>query len=195
MVYNYAFTDGIPHSSCLQYTARNINNAAGCQPMDICRDCQPPACPADKSYDECMDGCTPVNFTKHYVTNYYGLRGADQMKAELFANGPISCGIQSTKKFHNYTGGVYREFISNPQMNHEIAVVGWGRNATSGEEYWVGRNSWGTYWGEFGFFRVPIGDKTVNLGIQLDCTAGTPSFTPSPASPAAKKEGVVEIIQ
>lgn len=46
-------------------------------------------------------------------------------------------------------------------INHEIAVVGWGKE--NGTEYWIGRNSWGTYWGEYGFFRIRL-DK-YNLGI------------------------------
>ena len=39
-----------------------------------------------------------------------------------------------------------------PRINHEIAVVGWGFDDKTMTEYWIGRNSWGTYWGESGFF-------------------------------------------
>lgn len=103
------------------------------------------------------------------------------MKAELAQNGPISCGIEATDKFETeYFGGVYVENIPNPQINHEIAVVGYGKNATTGDEYWIGRNSWGTFWGEYGFFKVPIGDKSINLAIQTSCTAGIPSFERHP---------------
>jgi cathepsin X len=99
------------------------------------------------------------------------------MKAEIYMNGPISCGIQATEKFEKeYKGGVYSEFIANPELNHEIAIVGWGTDE-NGEEFWWGRNSWGTYWGELGFFQLPAGKPQYNLGVELECTAGIPSFT------------------
>jgi cathepsin X len=117
------------------------------------------------------------------------------MKAELYMNGPISCGIEVTDKFvDTYKAGeVYKEYIAAPKLNHEISVVGWGKNQTSGEEYWIARNSWGNYWGEYGFFMVPMGDKTFNLGIQTDCTAGIPSFTQKPDN--QKEPRVQEFIQ
>ena len=36
----------------------------------------------------------------------------------------------------------------------------------------IGRNSWGTYWGEAGFFRIKMHGE--NLGIESDCTWALP---------------------
>lgn len=96
------------------------------------------------------------------------------MRSDIAENGPISCGIEVTPKFLNYTGGIYSERLDNPMLNHEISVVGYGKDAATGDQYWIGRNSWGTYWGESGFFRMATGDN--GLGIETDCSAGIPSF-------------------
>jgi len=78
------------------------------------------------------------------------------MKAEIYARGPISCGIDADTKFEAYTGGIYSEAKIFPSIDHEISVVGWGVDEATGTEFWVGRNSWGTYWGESGFFRIKM---------------------------------------
>jgi len=97
------------------------------------------------------------------------------MKAEIYANGPISCGIEATPKFDNYTDfEVYGEKLENPEINHEISILGYGVE-DDGTEYWIGRNSWGNYWGEWGFFRLTM-KEGFNLGVNLDCSAGIPSY-------------------
>jgi len=96
------------------------------------------------------------------------------MKADLMKYGPISCGIDATNKFEKYSGGIYSEYKEKLSLNHEISVIGWGTDEETGKEYWIGRNSWGTYWGEYGFFRIVAGRNS--LGIENDCTAAIPTF-------------------
>ncbi len=99
------------------------------------------------------------------------------MKAEIAQHGPIECGIEATSNFdNNYFGGIYSEYLEKPELNHAISVVGYGVD-TDGTEYWIGRNSWGTYWGEYGFFRMKM--YSDNLGIETDCTAAIPSYKPN----------------
>jgi cathepsin X len=97
------------------------------------------------------------------------------MKAEIYKNGPIACGMDVTDNFEAYTGGIYSEKKTFPMINHEISLVGFGYDEASDTEYWIGRNSWGSYWGEMGYFRIKMGSD--NLAIENDCTAGIPSFT------------------
>ena len=170
-VYEFAHEEGIPDSSCEQYVAHDPKSTR-CEAIDKCKDCTWPPCPVGET---CQDKCWAVEYKKYYASHYYSLSGADKMKKELYAHGPISCGVQATDKFEAYTGGIYKEHHLFPMINHEIAVVGWGVDESSGEEYWIGRNSWGTYWGENGFFKMSM-ERHMDLGITSDCSAGLPSF-------------------
>ena len=44
------------------------------------------------------------------------------MKAEIYARGPIGCGIDATSKLEAYTGGIFSEFKIFPLINHEVSV-------------------------------------------------------------------------
>jgi cathepsin X len=105
-VYDYAYTTGIPDSSCEQYVAKNLNKNS-CDAIDVCRDCRgPPPAEGQSGLDNCW---AVTNYKKYYASNYYSISGADQMKAEIFKNGPIACGIDATDAFELYNGGIYSE--------------------------------------------------------------------------------------
>jgi len=170
-VYKYAYKTGIPDSSCEQYVAKNLDKRS-CEAIDICKDCSWPP-PAENETGQ--ENCKAVDYKKYFVSDYYSLSGADKMKTEIYTHGPISCGMDVTDPFEAYAGGIYSEKKRFPMINHEIAIVGWGFDEPTQTEYWIGRNSWGTYWGEMGFFRMKMHED--NLAIENDCTAGIPTFT------------------
>lgn len=80
-----------------------------CEAIDVCRDCTwPPPAEGDSG----LENCWGVTDTVYYISDYYNVKGADQMKAELALHGPISCGIHVTNNFeNNYDGGIYSEDI------------------------------------------------------------------------------------
>ena len=87
------------------------------------------------------------------------------MMKELL-KGPITCGIACSPEFDkNYSAGVFEDKTNFLDIDHDVEVVGWGEE--NGQKYWHIRNSWGTYWGMDGFFKIIRGKN--NLGIESDC--------------------------
>jgi len=166
-VYEFAQQHGIPEESCQNYQAANPDSE-DCSDMQVCKNCKGPV---PNAGDDGQNNCWATkNFARWKVSEYGGVSGADQMKAEIFARGPISCGICATDGLEAYKGGIYSEENDYPSINHILAVVGWG--VENGTEYWIGRNSWGTYWGESGFFRIKMHED--NLAIEEECSWGVP---------------------
>ena len=57
---------------------------------------------------------------------YLQITQVDKLRSEIYARGPISCGIDVTANFYKYSGGIFEEEVSFPIPNHEISIVGWG---------------------------------------------------------------------
>jgi cathepsin X len=49
------------------------------------------------------------------------------MKAEIYHRGPIGCGIDMTKELQDYRNGVYEQVKTTTRLNHEVSIVGWGK--------------------------------------------------------------------
>ena len=91
----------------------------------------------------------------------------EEMK-RLISKGPIGVAIASDLRcMMSYQGGIIGETeckCSDPntkEVNHAVTVVGYGKatrleqfNGNGCSEYWLIKNSWGTYWGEGGLFKL-----------------------------------------
>lgn len=59
---------------------------------------------------------------------------------------------------------------------HTITIIGFGQE--TGESYWIAANSWGTTWGEEGFFRFKMGIANSNSWLYSDPVQKNVQFLP-----------------
>jgi len=158
-VYRYAHTTGLVDETCNNYQAKDQT----CSPVNLCGTCSPGG------------ACVSIPSPKRFLVGDYGKIPATvtAIKAEIFSRGPVSCGIDATRGLEDYKGGIYQEYLPNWRINHIISIIGWGVDST-GVDYWIVRNSWGTPWGEDGFFRIVSGKSDYNLGIETECAFAVP---------------------
>lgn len=165
-LYIFTYREGLPSDDCQPYSALSDYQ---CSPFRNCMNCEPPT-------DEAPLGvCYPVQSYNRFFVKEYGTMldpSVHEMKAEIFKRGPISCSIDCSTITHGrYHRGdiVTSELPASGEwdLDHVISVAGWGYDETSNLEYWIVRNSWGTFWGDDGWFKVVMGNNT--LGIESEC--------------------------
>ena len=86
-----------------------------------------------------------------------------------YARGPVSACMACPHEFeHGYKGGVYSTNNTRNVCDHLVAIVGFGGSGNS--SYWVVQNSFGSVWGEQGYFRLKrasaLQSGEHNLGIE-----------------------------
>lgn len=142
----------IPDTTCQAYEA--IDNA--CTPVNLCR--------------TCGSNCTAItSYPTVGVKEYGRVIGDTNIQKEIMARGPVACYLNANC-LHTYEAGTIEPYDDcKPYLfNHAVQLNGWG--VEDGVEYWIGRNSWGTYWGDRGFFRIVRGGAYNPIG----CYWGVP---------------------
>lgn len=116
-----------------------------------------------------------------YVGQPWTVPTVEQLKLAIMEYGPVSVAISVNDAFQGYGGGIFNG-CENGDINHAVVLVGW--DDEQGENgVWFVRNSWGTWWGEAGYMRIPYGcswvgynatyvDYKGGLSIAADTTAG-----------------------
>ncbi|KAI3495358.1 hypothetical protein L1887_37687 [Cichorium endivia] len=102
------------------------------------------------------------------------------------AKTPVTIGIDgSAYDFQLYTGGIYNGDCSNSpnSIDHAVLVVGYG--SQDGEDYWIVKNQWGTYWGMDGYMLMKRNANIKNgvCGMYLEPLYPISGVVPPPGPP------------
>jgi cathepsin X len=152
----------VTDETCSIYRARGHDNGEQCSSMIKCENCEP----GKPCY-------VPDEYYIYGVDEYNTVSGEEAMMQEIYQRGPIACGIAVPDALEDYTGGIFEDTTGDMEIVHDVSVVGFGEE--NGVKYWTVRNSWGTHFGESGFFRVVRGKN--NIAIESDCAWATPKDT------------------
>ncbi|KAJ1629113.1 hypothetical protein T492DRAFT_594115, partial [Pavlovales sp. CCMP2436] len=69
------------------------------------------------------------------------------------SGGSLDTAMMVYQDFFTYRSGIYKWPGNTPQAGgHAVKIVGYGTE--KGVDFWACQNSWGSEWGEKGFFRI-----------------------------------------
>lgn len=119
----------------------------------------------------------PPNLTPHVkITAWTQLLAVADRKNVLATKGPVVGGMAVYQDFYSYRSGVYRHVTGGLAGYHAISVIGYD----DALRCWICKNSWGTGWGDNGFFRIAYGDCGIDTqfaayDVDLRCPDGDTS--------------------
>ena len=121
-----------------------------------------------------VDQTCAVDTTKFALSSGHSMNitegDEEELKQAVFLQ-PVSVAFQVADDFVDISTGVYTSTVCQngpDQVNHAVLAVGYGNDKASGLDYWLIKNSWGTTWGDAGFFKIQRG---VNMCGIADCNS------------------------
>ncbi|MEA2031732.1 MAG: C1 family peptidase [candidate division Zixibacteria bacterium] len=92
----------------------------------------------------------------YHIGQPYEMATVEAMKQAIIDYGPISVAVAANSAMQSYGGGIFTGCDYGATINHAVVLVGWDDSQGSAG-IWIMRNSWGTWWGEGGYMRMPYG--------------------------------------
>jgi C1A family cysteine protease len=123
------------------------------------------------------------------ITGWHYLTTAADMKAWLSTRGPLVTRFNVYDDFRYYTGVVDSPTSTTLRGGHCVCAVGYDDI----NQCWICKNSWGTGWGEGGFFRIAYGQCGIDYNM-LAVEGVTSQIFKSSYVPPGKYLGVGDFV-
>ncbi|XP_028029511.1 uncharacterized peptidase C1-like protein F26E4.3 [Bombyx mandarina] len=116
-------------------------------------------------YEGAVTQCRIGNDCRRYRVGVpFSISKEEDIMYDIMTSGP-ALGIMTVyQDFFHYREGIYRHTRHGDQQMrglHSVRIVGWGEDAE--DKYWIVANSWGTSWGEKGYFRIARGHSGTGI--------------------------------
>ncbi|MDM8522993.1 DUF1566 domain-containing protein [Desulfococcaceae bacterium HSG8] len=135
---SYIRQNGLPPENCYSYRTNNGNCSNQCSTPD---------------FSVKIENFTPA----------YGLWGQNNFTVQdlkgALQDGPLCIAMYVADDFYDYNGGIYDYNGGNYEWGHAVFLVGYNDS----QQYFKVKNSWGTWWGEGGYFRIAYNDVTDDI--------------------------------
>jgi C1A family cysteine protease len=116
-----------------------------------------PYTPGDQGCNQCADWQTRVT----RITAFHAVGASSDLKLWISSHGPTPACMSVYDDFFSYSGGIYHHVTGNLAGGHCICIIGYDDAASC----WICKNSWGSSWGESGFFQIAYGECGIESSV------------------------------
>lgn len=148
---------GIPDESCMPYV-----DGWGCS-------CGGGTCDWNCEYRDgtncsdvtCSDRCSDWEERLTRIDETGQVTDISGIKEAIASIGPVAAALGVGSGYGAYWDGDIYRCTNDNGSNHVISLVGYD----DAGEYWIGKNSWGSGWGDGGFFKIGYGECNIESSV------------------------------
>lgn len=93
------------------------------------------------------------------VVGFTKVKSDDEIMRAVYKYGAVGVGIDASK-LQLFKSGIY-SCRGSVALDHGVTIIGWGSNNQG--NYWIVKNSWGSSWGQSGYFNLARGGNSCGV--------------------------------